>query len=177
MKKYILLIVLLTLGLSVAGLQAQVKVGYINPQSVLDQLPEREAIERKLAELVQQKESEFNIREEQFLNRVRELQERMQAGSIADAELQRQRALLEEEQEELYELIESQQIEVQRRQQELLRPVLMSIDEAIEQVAVELGLDYVLNELTSSGEMIVLFVSNHGQNSLNITDRVVQKLK
>jgi outer membrane protein len=177
MKKHILLIVLLVLGFSAAGLQAQVKVGYINPQAVLDQLPEREAIERKLTELVQQKEAEFNQREEQFLNRVRALQERIQAGTIADAELQRQRALLEQEQEELSELVESQQIEVQRRQQELLRPVLLSIDEAIEQVAVELGLDYVLNELTSSGEMILLFVSNHGQNSLNITNRVVQKLK
>lgn len=177
MKKHILLLALLTLAVSISGIQAQVKVGYINPQAVLEQLPERDAIERKLTELIQLKEAEFNTREEEFLAQVRSLQERVQAESISDDELRRQRGLLEQQQEELYELIETQQMEVQRRQQELLQPVLISIDEAIEEVAVQLGLDYVLNELTSDGEMILLFVSAEGENTLNITNRVVEKLK
>lgn len=177
MKKHILLLALLTLAVSISGIQAQVKVGYINPQAVLEQLPERDAIERKLTELIQLKEAEFNTREEEFLAQVRSLQERVQAESISDDELRRQRGLLEQQQEELYELIETQQMEVQRRQQELLQPVLVSIDEAIEEVAVQLGLDYVLNELTSDGEMILLFVSAEGENTLNITNRVVEKLK
>ena len=177
MKKHILLLALLILAISISGMQAQVKVGYINPQAVLEQLPEREAIERKLTELIELKEAEFSTREQEFLTRVRSLQERVQAQSISDDELRRQRAQLEQQQEELYELIETQQLEVQRRQQELLQPVLVSIDEAIEEVAVQLGLDYVLNELTSDGEMILLFVSAEGENTLNITNRVVEKLK
>ncbi|MCH8494285.1 MAG: OmpH family outer membrane protein [Balneolales bacterium] len=177
MKKHIFLLALLTLALSISGIQAQVKVGYINPQAVLEQLPERDAIERKLTELIELKEAEFNTREEEFLSQVRSLQERVQAESISEDELSRQRGLLEQQQEELYELIETQQMEVQRRQQELLQPVLVSIDEAIEEVAVQLGLDYVLNELTSDGEMILLFVSADGKNTLNITNRVVEKLK
>jgi outer membrane protein len=177
MKKIILLIAVLTIGLTQTDLLAQGKIGYVNPQEVLEQLPEREAIERKLREFVQLKQAEFDVSEEAFLNNVRSLQERVQAQTISDAEVARQRAALEEQQEELYTLLDSQQLELQRRQEELLRPILLSIDQAIAAVANEMKLDYVLNELTTGGDSILLFVSTQGQQSLNITDKVIQKLK
>lgn len=176
MKKQTLLLLIFILGLSV-HVQAQGKIGYINPQEVLEQLPETAAIEAKLNEFVQLKQAEFSQKEEAFLAKVRQLQEQMQAQLISEQELTRQRGLLEQEQEELYALLDSNQIELRRRQQELLQPVLTSIDEAIEAVAKEMNLDYVLNELTNDGELILLFVSSQGKNSLNITDKVVQKLK
>lgn len=176
MKKYTFIVILMAIAMS-ANVHAQGKIGYINPQAVLEQLPETAAIEAKLNEFVQLKQTEFSQQEERFLAKVRQIQEQMQANLISEQELTRQRSLLEQEQEELYALLDSHQLELRRRQQELLQPVLESIDNAIDAVAVELGLDYVLNELTNSGEMILLFVSNQGKNSLNITDRVVQKLK
>lgn len=177
MKKIILLIAVLVIGLTQTDLLAQGKIGYVNPQEVLEQLPEREAIERKLREFVDLKQAEFNVSEEAFLNNVRSLQERVQAQTISEAEVARQRATLEEQQEELYALLDSQQLELQRRQEELLRPVLLSIDQAIATIASEMNLDYVLNELTTGGDSILLFVSTQGQQSLNITDKVTQKLK
>lgn len=177
MKKIILLIAVLAIGLTQTDLLAQGKIGYVNPQEVLEQLPEREAIERKLREFVDLKQAEFNVSEEAFLNNVRSLQERVQAQTISEAEVARQRATLEEQQEELYALLDSQQLELQRRQEELLRPVLLSIDQAIATIASEMNLDYVLNELTTGGDSILLFVSTQGQQSLNITDKVIQKLK
>jgi outer membrane protein len=177
MKKYFLALLVLALGMVASEVQAQGKIGYINPQEVLAQLPESQAIERRLTELVEQKRAEFATREEAFLTQVRELQERIQAASISEEEVERQRQLLEAQQEELYQLLDSNELEVRRRQQELLRPLLASIDTAISEVARELGLDYVLNELTTEGEMILLFVSQEGENRYNITNRVVQKLK
>lgn len=176
MKQTILLLIL-SIGLMTGQVLAQTKVGYINPQAVLEQLPETQAVERQLTQLVQQKQAEFAQQEEAFLNRVRSLQEQVQANLISDAELTRQREQLEQMQEELYVLLDSHQNEIRRRQQELLRPILESVDRAIDEVAQELGLDYVLNELTNEGELILLFVSDNGKNSLNITNRVVQKLK
>jgi outer membrane protein len=177
MKKYLFVLIVIALGISDGQLQAQGKIGYINPQEVLAQLPESQAIERRLTEMVQQKRAEFSVREEAFLAQVRDLQERVQAQSISEAEIGRQRQALEVQQEELYELLDSHELEVRRRQQELLRPLLSAIDTAISDVARELGLDYVLNELTTEGEMILLFVSQDGENRYNITNRVVQKLK
>lgn len=177
MKKYLLLLVLLTLGVHTGEIQAQGKIGYINPQEVLSQLPESQAIERRLTEMVQQKRAEFGVREEAFLAQVRDLQERIQAQSISEAEVERQRVALEAEQEELYELLDANELEVRRRQQDLLRPLLVAIDNAISEVAQELQLDYVLNESTTEGDMILLFVSQDGENRYNITNRVVQKLK
>lgn len=162
------------MGVCATNVNAQMRVGYINPQEVLQQLPEREAIERQLASLIQQKETEFEQRENSYVSQLQQLQERVQAGSATQAQLEQQS---EEFREELLDLFRSQQMEVQRRQQELLRPVLVSIDQAIEAVAVELNLSYVLNEMTSDGEMILLFISTEGENTLNITNRVVQKLK
>ena len=177
MKKYFLLLAILILGSAATELYAQTRVGYINPQQVLRALPETEAVERRLSDLVQQKQNEFLQREESFLSKVRQVQEQIQAQLISEQELQRQQRLLEEEQEELYALLDSHQVEIRRRQQELLQPILRSIDEAIDAVAVELNLDYVLNESTNEGEMILLFVSSDSRSSLNITDRVIQKLK
>jgi len=176
MKKYTFIVILLAIAIS-SNVQAQGKIGYINPQAVLEQLPATAAIEARLNQFVQLKQTEFSQQEAQFLSKVRQLQEQMQAQLISEQELTRQRGLLEQEQEELYALLDSHQLELRRRQQELLQPVLESIDDAIDAVAVELGLDYVLNELTNSGELILLFVSNQGKNTMNITDRVVQKLK
>jgi outer membrane protein len=177
MKKYTLLLLIVTLVFAANDLSAQTKVGYINPQAVLGALPETEAVQKKLTEFAQLKQSEFAIEEEAFLAKVRQVQEQVQANLITEADLENERIQLEQQQEELVALQDSHQIELRRRQQELLQPILASIDTAIGEVAVELGLDYVLNELTNQGEMILLFVSNDGKNSLNITDRVIQKLK
>ncbi len=171
------IIVLLVVFCGSLSLQAQARIGYINPQDVLEQLPETQAIERKLTEFIELKQAEFSVKEEAFLANVRRLQEQQQAQLISERELQRQREVLEAEQEELYVLLDSHQNELARRQQELLRPVLLSIDRAIAEVAAELQLDYVLNELTNEGDMILLFVSANGKNTLNITDRVLAKLK
>lgn len=170
------MLALLVFGVCAATQQAaaQVKVGYINPQVVLSELPEREAIERQMAGLIQRLEAELEARETSFVEELQRLQEQVEAGTATMQQLERQR---DEFREELTDLFRSQQIQVQRRQQELLRPVLLSIDEAIAQVAQEMGLAYVLNEMTSDGEMILLFISGDGQNTLNITDRVIQKLK
>jgi outer membrane protein len=178
MKKYILFTLALVFVLTWSETFAQSnKVGYINPQQVLQALPETAAVERKLQEYVQLKQAEFSTQEEAFLSKVRRLQEQIQAQLISEQELARQRTALEQEQEELYALLDSQQIELRRRQQELLQPILESIDDAIDKVAQELQLDYVLNEATNQGESILLFVSTSGRQSLNITDRVIQKLK
>ncbi|HAC15431.1 MAG TPA: hypothetical protein DCE78_05730 [Bacteroidetes bacterium] len=177
MKKYTLLLLIVTLGFAVTELQAQTKVGYINPQAVLEALPETQAVQKKLSDFVQLKQSEFATQEEAFLSKVRQVQEQVQAKLISEADLEKERQALEQQQEELVALQDTHQIELRRRQQELLQPILASIDTAIGEVAVELSLDYVLNELTNQGEMILLFVSNDGKNSLNITDRVIQKLK
>ncbi len=178
MKKYILLTLALIFTLSGSEILAQSnKVGYINPQRVLEALPETQAVERKLQEFVELKQAEFSTQEEAFLGKVRQLQEQVQAQLISERDLATQRTALEQEQEELYALLDSHQLELRRRQQELLQPVLQSIDEAIADIAEELGLDYVLNETTTQGESILIFVSASGQQSLNITDRVIQKLQ
>jgi outer membrane protein len=176
MKRSILFLTVLLLGVCASSqtASAQMKVGYINPQLVLSELPEREAIERQLATLIQRLEAELEQREDSFVSQLQTLQERVEAGSATMQDLENQRDAFREE---LTELFRSQQMQVQRRQNELLQPVLVSIDEAIAEVATEMGLSYVLNEMTTDGEMILLFISSDGQNTLNITDRVVQKLK
>ncbi len=178
MKKYILLILALVFTFTGTQLNAQShKIGYINPQRVLQTLPETQAIEKKLQDFVALKQTEFSTKEEAFLAKVRQLQEQVQAQLISEQQVATRRAALEQEQEELYTLLDSHQLELRNRQQELLQPVLQSIDAAIAEIAVELGLDYILNESTNQGESILLFVSSNGQKSLNITDRVIQKLQ
>jgi len=50
------------------------------------------------------------------------------------------------------------------------------IGTAIDAVAEEMGLTYVLNTTTSSGDQIILYASPDFQNRYDITDAVMQEL-
>ena len=65
---------------------------------------------------------------------------------------------------------------VRQKQQELVQPLMESINNAIKLVAAEKGLDYVLNTTTSQGDVIILYASQEYKQKYDITDAVMDKL-
>lgn len=154
-----------------AAAVSQPKIGYLNPQDVLDELPQKVEIENELNQFLDEKEAEFEERAIEFQNSMAEFQQRQE--NLSEAEARREQERLQVMNQELEQFQQQIERELQQRQSSLLQPLLAEMNVAIETVAKDMELDYVLNEATGEGEMILIFVSSEGKDNFDITQRVL----
>ena len=173
MIRQLSIITILTLALSVSAM-AQPRVGYMNPQMVLDNLPEREAIERQLNRFLDNREDEFEEKAIEFQNNMARFQQ--EAPNLSEEETRRRQEELQQQDQELEQFQMRIQQELEQRQDELLGPVLREMNSVIESIAQEMNLDYVLNEATGQGEMLLLYISDDGKEELDLTDKVLSRM-
>lgn len=169
-KKFISALSLLLLAMTVHT-HAQIKIGYMDVQSVMAELPEMENIQAQLDDFVTKKQQQLQDRTASFQEAVADYQDK-QASMSSEQQAAREKELAAME-EDLRSFQQSIQTEIQQYRQELLAPVYADIDRAIASIAEEQGLDFVLNKATMRGENIVQFSS---QQRLNITDQVIQRI-
>ncbi|MDZ7756675.1 OmpH family outer membrane protein [Rhodohalobacter sp.] len=170
MKQTILTILFILLPLTVFG---QLKVGTMNPDAVLDALPETEQVETQIQQYIQERQAEFQDRYQVWIEDLTEFSELAEAGEISGEEQARREEQLQERQEELSNMESRIQQQIQQRQNELFSPLLNRVDAAMSEVAEELELEFVINQTASSGDPIVYYSSQRG---VDITERVIQKL-
>lgn len=152
---------------------AQLSVGIMNPDDVLDAMPEAAEIESELQEYIQDREQEFQTRYQNWIDELTEYSEQAEAGELSEEEQAREEERLSEMEEELNAFQERIQNQIRQRQSELFSPLLNRVESAMETVSRELGLDYVINKQSSSGDPIVYYASDRG---VDITDRVIEYL-
>jgi outer membrane protein len=174
-KRLLFLMAFIVAATSSTVLAQEVKIGYLNPQEVLERMPETATIEKELTTLANSKQESFTQRVQKFQTDVQRFQQNASVMSN-DARTKEEQRLVAEEQS-LQQLQSEIQQELATKRNELLRPILEKIDKAISDVAKEMNLTYVINEATSQGESILLFVSEDGKTRLNITEKVIEKLK
>jgi len=163
------------IALVLAGsVASQPRVGYMNPQYVLDNLPEKDAIERQLNRFLDQREAEFEEKAIDFQNQLAQFQQ--QAPTLSEAETRRRQEELQVKDQELEQFQMQVQRELEQRQSELLGPVLRRMNGHIEEIANQHNLDYVLNEASGEGELFLLYISEHGKNQLNLTEEVLSRM-
>ncbi len=153
--------------------QAQHTVGYLNPQEVLDQLPERDAIERQLNNWLDEKEVEFEELALDFQRQLRIFEQ--EADDLTDSQLQSRQRELQRLNQQLEEFQFRVERDLERRQAELLQPILQEIDLIVEEVAREKGLTYVLNQATAEGELLLIHVAQSARD-LDLTPIVIERL-
>jgi outer membrane protein len=182
MKKALLLsAIVLCVSLGVATPQVvtaqsqELKIGYVDPNVILSRMPDMAAIERRLQNFAERKRREF-AEKQQTLQRDSESLEQRRAVISADAVAREEQRLTQ-----LYtELTQFEAVyaqELQQQQAELMGPLLQKVQTAINDVATEMGLTYVLNTMTNSGDFIILYASPRMQQTNNITERVAAKLE
>lgn len=152
---------------------AQLKVGVMNPDSVLNAMPEATQVQNELQEYVNERQQTFQQRYQDWINQVTEYSESVQAGSYTEQEQVQEEERLAMLQEELNALESRIQSQIQERQTELFNPLLVRVEEAMAEVAEEMGLDYVLNRRSSMGDPIVYYSSSRAPD---ITQQVIDKL-
>lgn len=150
----------------------QVKVAYMNPQEVISQAPEREQIETRMNEFIEEKRDEFQQRTRAFQDSVAAYQEN--AETMSQSQRERREEQLVRMEQELNEHQQRIQQQIQQRRNELLQPLYERMDKAIAAIAEEMDLDFVLNEATGNGEEVIFYSSDQ---KLNITQQVINRIQ
>lgn len=163
-------------GLSNAQVQqnGNMEIGYVNPQAILNKMPEMKAVQQKLQNFVERKREEFATKQQEFQQQVSEYQQK--ESVISEAAKKKEEERLGKLNAELQQFQSQIQQEIQEKQQELVSPLLDQIDSAVSTVAEERGLTYVINTTTSQGDAIILYTSAEAEENYNITNQVMSEL-
>lgn len=153
---------------------SELKIGYVNPQSILANMPEMRAVQQRLQNFTARKQQELSTLEQDFQTQVVQYQQKV--GVISAEAQQQEEVRLGQLQQELLQAQEVAEQELAQRRDELVGPLLEQIGSAIEAVAQKQGLSYVLNTTTSSGDMIILYASEDFRAKFDITQSVMEEL-
>ncbi|MDX2190284.1 MAG: OmpH family outer membrane protein [Bacteroidota bacterium] len=154
--------------------QAQVKpfrLGYTNVDYLISLHPDSKKVDAELKNYRAQLDKEAETLAGEFRGKY----ESYEKGKNMMAEPVRatKEKELMELQERIQEFQKNAEADLQKKQLELLQPVLDKIQKAIDAVANENGFTYVLNSDAGFGTTPVLL---HGPESDNVTDLVLKKL-
>ena len=164
------------LSLHAGNAMAQdMKIGFVEPRIILERMPEMAAVQQRLQNFADRKRTELIEQEASLQQQLQSYQERVSVMS-ADA-----RANEEERLGGLSNALQQAQAQAEQelaeRRATLMSPLLQQVQEAIDAVAAEKGLDIVLNTTTSSGDVIILYVAESLRGEVDITDAVMARLE
>ncbi len=155
--------------------QAQdMKIGFVDPRAVLERMPEMRAVQQRLQNFAERKQSELSQKERELQTEIELYQQKI--GVISEQARQNEEERLSEMDAEFRQMQSRAEQEFQQQRAQLMSPLLNQIQESINVVAANKGLDYVLNTTTSGGDVIILYVSEEIQREFDITDEVMANL-
>lgn len=148
-------------------------IGFAQPQRILDSMPEREAVEQELEEFYLNWEQDYNSLYERYSENLYLYQE--SRNELSEAQIQQEEQRLNEMAEELTFMQQEFGMMFEERRVELLSPLIDTINEHIEEVAEERGLDYVFQSETSNAEPM-FFIMENERSTIDITDEIIARL-
>ena len=168
-------ILALCLGFITQTSQAQqLKIGYVDPQAILQKMPAMAAVQKRLQNFAATKRKELADKQASFREEVQQFQQK--SAVISDAAKKKEQQQLQQKSQELQKLQSQYQQEIQKKQSQLVSPLLNQIQDAINKVAKKMNLTYVLNTTTGDGSYIILYASNSAQKKYDITNQVMTQL-
>ncbi len=170
MKKIILPLFIL-LALSSSFSFAQLKIGYVDSDAIMDNLPDAQDAKQKLNSLVQEWQTELSTLESKWKTKYDDYDKRKlimtdQTRAETEAELVK----LEKDVTDYREKKFGTNGEVFQKQDDLMKPVQNKVFNAIQDVAKEEDLDFVFDK---SGDVLLLYA----KDQYDITPKVMDKLK
>ena len=143
MKNTIKVFVLVALTLAAMSVSAQVKLGHIETQKLIQAMPEWTAAQKTFEEEQKKVNTELNSLREQFQTKLAEHSEKMKTYSEA------MRATTEEELQGLQQRIqrfqETAMAQLEKTQNDLMQPVMEKALNAIKEVGKENGFTYIFD--------------------------------
>lgn len=167
MKKFILLALLVIPSITFA----QLKIGYIDSNAIMDQLPDVQDARQRLDALIQEWQTELNRLESEWKSKYDDYEKRkLIMSEQTRAETESELVKLENQIAEYREKKFGTNGELFQKQDELMKPVQNKVFNAIKEVAQEEDLDFVFDR---SGDIMILYA----KEKYDITAKVLAKLK
>jgi outer membrane protein len=137
---------------SMANVQAQVKIGHINVDELLGLMPEAKAAQEKLETYTRQLETDFTEMEEELETKYRNFEQNQKMMT----ELRREKEMqeLQDLQMRMQDFQRKAQEDFEKKQRELLTPIIEKAQKAINDVAEENKFTYVMDSSRSKGVVI-----------------------
>lgn len=162
---------LLSLIFFSSSLFAQLKIGYVDSDTIMDKLPDAQDARQQLDALIQEWQTELNTMEAEWKTKYDDYEKRKlimsdQTRSETESELVK----LEQKIIEFREKKFGTNGELFTKQDELMKPVQNKVFSVIKIVAEELELDFVFDR---SGGVLMLYAKEEH----DITNLVLEKLK
>ena len=132
--KYVLVLAFACLALTVS---AQKKYGFVNLGNLLEMMPERTTADAKLQGFQEGLVAQEEEMAKNFQAFIAEAEKK--APSLSEEELQQLQRQAYEKEQEIMKFRQSSLSKVQQKRQELLAPILVRVQEAIDAVAKENG--------------------------------------
>lgn len=153
-----------------SSLLGQQRIGYVDTEYVLDQMPEYTSVQQQLDKLEKQWRNEIQQQREE----VQKLEQEFEARELlyTEEERKRKQQTIEEARakvEQLRQQYFGPEGELYSRQKQLMRPLQERILEAAENVATEDGYDFVVD---GKGDTIFLYA----REEHDLSDQVLREL-
>ncbi|MDB4161553.1 OmpH family outer membrane protein [Bacteroidia bacterium] len=148
MKK---VLVILTMVCAAFAVQAQTKVGHINSSLLIESMPEADSIQKKLAVEQEQWKNIVDDKDREMRTKYAAFMEISEDPSINKTVKEIKMQEVENLQKQFQELQQRANVELQRKQEELLKPLLEKVRTAISEVAKANGYAYVMETSEGSG--------------------------
>ncbi len=150
--KNLVKVALVVMGLSLTGsvVKAQQKIGYINSQELIQSMPESKAAATTFETFQKQKGSEMELMNTEYQKKVQGYEAKAKTRSeankdVLDKELQTMITEIQDLEKRLGGAQEAAQGELQKKQEDLYTPIIKKATDAVNAVAKEQGLAYVLD--------------------------------
>ncbi|PSQ92091.1 MAG: hypothetical protein BRD30_02715 [Bacteroidetes bacterium QH_2_63_10] len=133
-----------TLLLAAAPVAQAQQAGYITEQAVLSQMPEMQKAQKQLQQQVQSERQQLQQKQQQLRQRMQKFQN--ESNMLSEQTRKERRSQLQKQQQQLQQQMQKLRQQIAQQERELLRPVIDKYRGAVEAVAQERGLDFVITE-------------------------------
>jgi outer membrane protein len=165
------LVLVAMLGALVSAGAAQMKIGHINSEAVMQALPEAADAQKSLDALVAQWEAELQKMQGEWKRRFDDYDKRkLILTDQARADQERELRELDQRIVEYRNKKFGQNGELFQKQNEVMKPLQSKMFKVLEEIANEDGYDYIFDR---SGEVLLLFASDKH----DLTSKVIARMK
>lgn len=149
--KSLLIAAVLFVGAS-QTVSAQAKVAHINVSDLMTNMPEMKAANTQLEKLGKTYDNEYNTMVEEFKTKIKKYD--AEAATVGEAVNKTREAEVQDMRARIQEYQQTASTELQKKQEEIVKPILEKARTAIQKVAKAKGYQYVLDSSTGSGVLL-----------------------
>ena len=173
MKNKLFLAMSLVFGMAILPAKAQVKIGFINADYILSQMPEAKQVEEDLKNTQKQYETLYQGKVKDFQDKLAAYEKLSADPKTADIIKQDKEKELQNLQTSIQEFQQNSQSSLQKKQAQLLQPLLKKVEENMHAVAAENAYTYVFNYDAGMGTAPILL---HYPADANMSELVLKKM-